>query len=116
MKPIRIAGLILSWLLAGCAGLNGQEAAAPDDPQRLRAALGKAEDEKLQLQQRLAELQRRSEEERQKLQSQLTERQKQLRDEQRKVEELEAKLAELEKKVAALRRIDREALQRAIRR
>lgn len=114
MNPIRIVWLITLLLLGGCAGFPGQQAA--DDPNLLREELHLAENEKLQLKQQLAELQRRSEEEKRKLHAQLAERQRLLREEQRKVEELEAKVAVLEKKVEALRRIDREALQRAIRR
>ncbi|MHB1429328.1 MAG: hypothetical protein ACYC5U_01055 [Rhodocyclaceae bacterium] len=124
MNARRIVTLLaLSLLLAGCAGMPGQESGAQDAPQVLREELRKAEDEKQRLQQQLADLQhqlrdeqRKAEETQQKLQVQLAERQRQLREEQRKVEELERKVATLEKKVEALRRIDRETLQRAIRR
>lgn len=112
----------LSLMLAGCAAAPEQETAAQEDRRLLCEELREAEDEQHRLQQQLADLQRQSredhrkaEEAQQKLQGQLAERQRQLRDEQRKVEELTGKVAELEKKVAALRRIDRETLQRAIR-
>lgn len=121
LPPI-VSLLLLTLLLAGCTGMPGQESAAPDEPQVLHAELRKAEEEKQRLQQLLSDLQRqlrdeqrKAEDAQQKLQGQLAERQRQLREEQRKVEELEGKVAELEKKVAALRRIDRETLQRAIR-
>ncbi|WP_126446475.1 hypothetical protein [Sulfuricystis multivorans] len=116
MSPLRILCLAVLLLGGGCTNLPGQGDAMPDESQRLREALRKAEDEKLQLLQQLAELQHRDEEEKQKLHDQLAERQRRLRDEQRKVEMLEAKVADLEKKVEALRRIDRETLKRAIRR
>lgn len=123
MNARRIFSLLaLPLLLAGCAGMPGQESGTRDEPQVLREELRQAEDEKQRLKQLLADLQRqlrdeqrKAEDTQQKLQGQLTERQRQLREEQRKVEELDAKVAELEKKVAALRRIDRETLQRAIR-
>lgn len=121
-RPI-VSLLFLTLLLAGCAGMPGQEGGAQDEPQVLREELRQAEDEKQRLKQQLADLQRqlrdeqrKAEETQQKLQVQLAERQRQLREEQRKVEELERKVATLERKVEALRRIDRENLQRAIRR
>ncbi|NWG31553.1 MAG: hypothetical protein HXY29_08675 [Rhodocyclaceae bacterium] len=116
MNAIRIVWLMLLPLLAGCAALPGQRAIPADAQPLQREEPCQAEDEKPRLKQQLAELQRRNEDERQKLHAQLAERQRLLREEQRKVEELEAKVAALEKKVEALRRIDREALQRAIRR
>ncbi|MDI6748701.1 MAG: hypothetical protein ACOY6N_08220 [Pseudomonadota bacterium] len=116
MNLPRLLLLMSPLLLAGCAQLTGQGAATADEMQMLREELRKAEDEKLQLVYQLTELQRRSEDEKQKLLGQVAERQRLLREEQRKVEELEAKVAALEKKVEALRRIDRETLQRAIRR
>ncbi|MEW6292418.1 MAG: hypothetical protein AB1544_03810 [Pseudomonadota bacterium] len=121
--PPVVSLLFLTLLLAGCAGMPGQGSGAQDEPQILHAELRKAEEEKQRLQQLLSELQRqlrdeqrKAEDAQQKLQGQLAERQRQLREEQRKVEELERKVATLEKKVEALRRIDRETLQRAIRR
>lgn len=114
MNSIHIAWLLILLWLTGCAELTGPPAATPDDPALLREELRLAEAEKLRLRQQLAELQHRSEEEKQKLQAQLAERQRLLREEQRKVEELEAKIAAIEKKMETLRRIDREALRRAI--
>lgn len=93
----KLSLLAFTLLVTGCAGMPGQEIETQDEQQLLCAELRKAEDEKQRLKQLLAE------------------RQRQLRDEQRKVEELTGKVAELEKKVAALRQIDRETLQRAIR-
>lgn len=124
MNVFPIASLLaLTLLLAGCAGMPGQENGVRDGPQVLREDLRKAEDEQQRLKQQLAELQRqlrdeqrKAEDAQQKLQGQLAERQRQLREEQRKVEELTGKVGALEKKVEALRRIDRETLQRAIRR
>ncbi|MEW6513057.1 MAG: hypothetical protein AB1443_03550 [Pseudomonadota bacterium] len=113
--------LALLLLLSGCAGMPGQDS-AQEERRLLCEELREAEDEQERLQQQLADLQRqlrddhrKAEDAQQKLQGQLAERQRQLRDEQRKVEDLTGKVAELEKKVAALRRIDRETLQRAIR-
>lgn len=116
MNPIHITWLLVLLWLTGCAELAGSQPTPPDDPNLLREELRLAEEEKLRLKQQLAELQHRSEEEKQRLQAQLAERQRLLREEQRKVEELEAKIATLEKKMETLRRIDREALHRAIRR
>jgi peptidoglycan hydrolase CwlO-like protein len=123
MNTRRIISLLaLTLLLTGCAGLPGLESAAQEERRLLCEELREAEDEQQRLQQLLTNLQRqlrdeqrKAEDAQQKLQAQLAERQRLLRDEQRKVEELEGKVAELEKKVAALRRIDRETLQRAIR-
>lgn len=124
MNNRRIAALsTLTLLLAGCAGMPGQENEAQQERRLLCEELREAEDEQQRLQQQLTSLQRqlrdeqrKAEDEKQKLQGQLAERQRQLREEQRKVEELESKVGALEKKVEALRRIDRETLQRAIRR
>lgn len=117
MNPRRIVSLLtLTLLLAGCAGMPGEESEAQQERRLLCAELRAAEDEQQRLQQLLADLQRKAEETQQKLQGQLAERQRQLREEQRKVEELTGKVGALEKKVEALRRIDRETLQRAIRR
>jgi len=118
-----LAPLLASLLLlAGCAGMPGQESVAREERRLLCEELRETEEEQERLQQQLANLQRqlrdeqrKAEDAQQKLQGQLAERQRQLRDEQRKVEELTGKVTELEKKVAALRRIDRETLQRAIR-
>lgn len=114
--------LTLALLVTGCAGLPEQENAAQEERRLLCEELREAEDEQQRLQQMLADLQRqlredhrKAEEAQQKLQGQLAERQRQLREEQRKVEELTGKVSALEKKVEALRRIDRETLQRAIR-
>jgi predicted nucleic acid-binding Zn-ribbon protein len=114
--------LILLFLLAGCAGQPDLGNTAREERRLLCEELREAEDEQERIQHQLAVLQRqlrdeqrKAEDAQQKLQGQLAERQRQLRDEQRKVEELTGKIAELEKKVAALRRIDRETLQRAIR-
>jgi len=119
-RMISLLALIL--LVSGCAGMPGQDR-AQEERRLLCAELREAEEEQERLQQLLADLQRqlqedrrRAEETQQKLQGQLAERQRQLRDEQRKVEELTGKVSTLEKKVEALRRIDRETLQRAIRR
>lgn len=118
----KLSLLAFTLLVTGCAGIPGQEIETQDEQQLLCAELRKAEDEKQRLKQLLTDLQRqlrdeqhKAEDTQQKLQGQLAERQRQLRDEQRKVEELTGKVAELEKKVAALRQIDRETLQRAIR-
>jgi colicin import membrane protein len=128
-RNFSLLALLLSLLLlAGCTALPEQESeteqrlSVQDEHQRLREELRKSEAEQQRLKQALADLQRqlrdeqrKAEEVQQKQQAQLAERQRLLREEQRKVEELEGKVAELEKKVAALRRIDRETLQRAIR-
>jgi len=118
-----ISLLALTLLVTGCAGMRGLDGATQEDQRQLCEELRAAEDEQQRLQQLLDDLQRqlqedrrRAEEAQQKLQGQLAERQRQLRDEQRKVEELTGKVSTLEKKVEALRRIDRETLQRAIRR
>lgn len=118
----KLSLLAFTLLLTGCAGMPGQESPAQVERRLLCEELREAEDEQQQLQQLLADLQRqlrdeqrKAEDAQQKLQGQLIERQRQLRDEQRKVEELTGKVVELEKKVAALRQIDRETLQRAIR-
>lgn len=102
--------------------MPGQESTAQEERRLLCEDLREAEDEQQRLQQLLADLQRqlrdeqrKAEDAQQKLQAQLGERQRQLRDEQRKVEELTGKVGALEKKVEALRQIDRETLQRAIR-
>lgn len=103
-------------LLAGCAGLPGEESAARDEQRLLREELRKAEDAQQRLQNLLVDLQRqlrdeqrKAEDTQQRLQNLLAERQRQLRDEQRKVEDLE-------KKVGALRAIDRDTLHKATRR
>lgn len=124
MNARRIVPLLtLTLLLTGCAGVPGQESEAQQERRLLCAELRAAEDEQQRLQQQLADLQRqlrdeqrKAEDAQQKLQGHLAERQRQLREEQRKVEELTGKVGALEKKVEALRRIDRETLQRAMRR
>lgn len=118
----KLSLLAFTLLVTGCAGMPRQESATQEERHLLCQELRDAEDEQQRLQQLLADLQRqlrdeqrKAEDAQQKLQGQLAERQRLLRDEQRKVEELTGKVAELEKKVAALRQIDRETLQRAIR-
>lgn len=118
-----ISLLTLTLLVTGCASMPGQESAAQEERRLLCEELRDAEDEQQRLQRLLDDLQRqlredhrKAEDAQQKLQAQLAERQRLLRDEQRKVEELTGKVGALEKKVEALRRIDRETLQRAIRR
>lgn len=117
MSTRRILPLLTAILfLAGCAGMPGQESETRDEQHLLREELRNAEDAQQRLQNQLADLQRqlrdeqrKNEDTQQKLQNQLAERQRQLRDEQRKVEDLE-------KKVEALRAIDRDTLNKAIRR
>lgn len=117
MSAHRIFPILAAMLLlAGCASQPGQESMARDEQQLLREELRKAEDARQRLQNQLVDLQRQLRDEQrkaddaqQRLQSLLAERQRQLRDEQRKV-------ADLEKKVEALRAIDRDTLQKAIRR